>query len=365
MEKNKKHINGEDLDPKRNDEFIALLKEIKIRDDLIKSIKDKIIEKDILIEQLSKVLTQKGKAIKIPTNKNNQIFYNLTNAISHFEMNIFQEKEAKLFPTQLPYRVTNKIFEVEKQPNDIIIISKSNILQELNKSRGIIEIMNKEKLRLTSKLNSNKIKMKQLMKLVNEKFSFYTQKNHLLSQSISQITNNITKAEKEKYDLESVIFCQEDKITQLNNKINVLLEVIEQKDELLLKNKYKISELNEMLSNYQQLNGSMMGKKKSNNSLLIKNYSSSGMIVPKPKNNIKLKANISRINLNLSNSRGYSDRGILKLIDKSINEDKNNEKESEKLLIENKLNKVNEQKNKKRLSEVKQMINNLMNEISQ
>ena len=30
MEKNKKHINGEDLDPKRNDEFIALLKESSI-----------------------------------------------------------------------------------------------------------------------------------------------------------------------------------------------------------------------------------------------------------------------------------------------------------------------------------------------
>lgn len=364
MEKNKKHIKGEDMDPKRNDEFIALLKEIKTRDELIKNIKDKIKEKDILIEQLSKVLTQKGKAIKIPTNKNNKTFYNLTNTISHFEISIFHEMEANLFQTQLPYCAMNKMLEVDKQKNDITIISTSNILQELNKSKGIIEILNKEKLRLTSKINSNKIKMKQLMKLVNEKFSFYTKKNNLLSQSISQITNNITKAEKEKYDLESVIFGQEDKIAQLNNKINVLLEVIEQKDELLLKNKYKISELNERLSNYQ-LNDSIIGKNKSNHSLLIKNYSSGGLIIPKTKNNIKLKANISRINLNSSNSRGYSDRGILKIIDKSLFEDKNNEKESDKILIENKIYKVNEQKQKKKLSEVKQMINNLMNEISQ
>ena len=61
MENNKEIA---DTDPSKSPEYIRLLREIKSRDELMKDIKTKILEKDTLIEQLTKVLGQKGKIVK-------------------------------------------------------------------------------------------------------------------------------------------------------------------------------------------------------------------------------------------------------------------------------------------------------------
>ena len=355
MENNKEIA---DTDPSKSPEYIRLLREIKSRDELIKDIKTKILEKDTLIEQLTKVLGQKGKIVKMASTKNNIIYYNLTNLISHFDFSL----EGNNNP------IVNKTFNFAiDNRNQFSLISNVNTIEELSKSKSVIEQLNKEKLRLTSKINSNKLKMKQVMKMVNEKFSLYTRKNNLLSQSITQITNNISKAEKEKYDLESVIFQQEDKISQLTNQLNTLLESSEQKDAIITKHKILISELNGKLNSYKQINGTLMQKSKNDSLILNKNYSYKNLRIPKIPNNSSLVSkrnsmkNIGNISLNYSNNKGNTDRGMKRLFDRSVLDE---DSENQRILLESKINKVIEQKQTQKVNEVRSMLDNLVNDLS-
>ena len=288
-----------------NETFIKLLKEIRDRDTLIKDIKQKIEEKDILIEQLTQLAKKNTNTVNtsipltssiISPSNNNIMYNNLTNQITSFYVTlntpIPKEPSHPVFQTQQQhYTEYNVVFEGE-----LFIPAKNDLYAELEKSTKLNEILNQEKQNLCSKLNSNKTKVKQIFKIVNDKLNLCNKKNILLSESIMKITNNVTKAEKEKYDLEEIIFQQEDKINMLNKQIAKLLEVNEQKNEVIHKNKLVIKELNDKMEETLQKN--LMLKRKN------RNYNNSSMLkLPSiSKTNSKHKGNTLFSSLQLSSS---------------------------------------------------------------
>ena len=71
--------------------------------------------------------------------------------------------------------------------------------------------------------------------------------------------------------------------------------------------------------------------------------------------------NIGNISLNYSNNRGNTDRGIIRLFDRSVLDE---DSENQRLLLENKINKVMEQKQTQKVNEVRSMLDNLVNDLS-
>ena len=348
-----------------NETFIKLLKEIRERDSLIQEIKTKIQEKDILIEHLTKLANSQQINKKLPTPvpfdlpKNNSIYYNLTNQITTFFLTINPIPPKEPLNNQPYNTVPQKYFLF----NDLDVISEielfyyanNELMEELEKKNKLNEILNQEKLQLSSKLNSNKIKIKQIIKIVNEKINLYTKKNTLLSESISKITNNVTKAEKEKYDLEEIIFQQEDKINNLLKQISKANEVNEQKTEIIQKNKAIIKDLNEKLNELTQQN-TLLRKRNVSNS----NYSVKLPNIQKIYENNKRKGNVLYNSIQPSNStKNLFETSNL------INKLKFNEGEkATELKIEEKKSERKEQKQLRKLNEVKNLMNNLILEFN-
>ena len=348
-----------------NETFIKLLKEIRERDSLIQEIKTKIQEKDILIEHLTKLANSQQINTKLPTPipfdlpKNNSIYYNLTNQITSFFLTINPIPPKEPLNNQPYNTVPQKYFIF----NDLDVISeielfyyaKNELMEELEKKNKLNEILNQEKLQLSSKLNSNKIKIKQIIKIVNEKINLYTKKNTLLSESISKITNNVTKAEKEKYDLEEIIFQQEDKINNLLKQISKANEVNEQKTEIIQKNKAIIKDLNEKLNELTQQN-TLLRKRNVSNS----NYSVKLPNIQKIYENNKRKGNVLYNSIQPSNStKNLFETSNL------INKLKFNDGEkAPELKIEEKKSERKEQKQLRKLNEIKNLMNSLILEFN-
>ena len=58
---------------------------------------------------------------------------------------------------------------------------------------------------------------------------------------------------------------------------------------------------------------------------------------------------------------GNTDRGIIRLFDRSVLDE---DSENQRLLLENKINKVMEQKQTQKVNEVRSMLDNLVNDLS-
>ena len=169
-----------------NETFIKLLKEIRERDSLIQEIKTKIQEKDILIEHLTKLANSQQINTKLPTPtpfnfpKNNSIYYNLTNQITSFFLTINPSPPKEPLNTQQFQPIPQKYFIFNEldviSEIELFYYAKNELMEELEKKTKLNEILNQEKLQLSSKLNSNKMKIKQIMKIVNEKLNLYTKK---------------------------------------------------------------------------------------------------------------------------------------------------------------------------------------------
>ena len=183
----------------------------------------------------------------------------------------------------------------------------------------------------------------------------YTKKNTLLSESISKITNNVTKAEKEKYDLEEIIFQQEDKINNLLKQISKANEVNEQKTEIIQKNKAIIKDLNEKLNELTQQN-TLLRKRNVSNS----NYSVKLPNIQKIYENNKRKGNVLYNSIQPSNStKNLFETSNL------INKLKFNDGEkAPELKIEEKKSERKEQKQLRKLNEIKNLMNSLILEFN-
>lgn len=347
-----------------NEAFVKLLKEIRDRDTLIKDIKQKIEEKDILIEQLTQLAKTNANTANtniplsspiISPSNNNIMYNNLTNQITSFYVTlntpIPKEPSQPVLQTQQQhYTEYNVVFEGE-----LFIPAKNDLYAELEKSTKLNEVLNQEKQNLCSKLNSNKTKVKQIFKIVNDKLNLCNKKNILLSESIMKITNNVTKAEKEKYDLEEIIFQQEDKINNLLKQISKANEVNEQKTEIIQKNKAIIKDLNEKLNELTQQN-TLLRKRNVSNS----NYSVKLPNIQKIYENNKRKGNVLYNSIQPSNStKNLFETSNL------INKLKFNEGEkATELKIEEKKSERKEQKQLRKLNEVKNLMNNLILEFN-
>lgn len=345
-----------------NETFIKLLKEIRDRDSLIQEIKSKIQEKDILIEHLTKLANSQQLKTNLPTPtpfdfpKNNCIYYNLTNQITSFFLTINSIPPKEPINNQ---NIQSKYFLFNdldvKLEIELFFFAKNELTEELEKKTKLNEILNQEKLQLSSKLNSNKIKIKQIMKIVNEKINLYTKKNTLLSESISKITNNITKAEKEKYDLEEIIFQQEDKINNLLQQVSKANEVNEQKNEIIQKNKVIMKDLNEKINDLTQQN-TLLRKRNASNS----NYSVKLPNIQKIYGHNKRKGNVLYNSIQSSNSTKnlFETNHLLKKL-------KNNDEEkTPELKLEEKKSERKEQTQLRKLNEVKSLMNSLILEFN-
>ena len=211
-------------------------------------------KKDIIIEQLRKELFK----YYLTFNKNNTI-----NKQSELEKKIKKlDKKNNMLNNKLSsisYISTiendeKKKFQIEK--NSIFIKGNNN----KNNLKSLEKIIN---INQNDKVNISETYLKKKLIQNNNKLKIYEKQISFLSNSYNELIQKNGKLEKERLDLENIIFKQEDKITKLNNKLGEYNFVLKEKNN-------EMKELNNFYNNFEVRN---LGFKKFKLIKKEKNYS--------------------------------------------------------------------------------------------
>jgi hypothetical protein len=280
-------------------------------------------KKDIIIEQLKKELFK----YYLTCNKNNniQMHNEFEKKIKKLEKknNILNNKLLSISYISTIGNDEKKKFQIEK--NSIFIKGNSN----KNNLKSLEKIKNK-----TPNGNVNKTDNYYIKKLLHNKnkLKIYEKQISFLSNSNNELIQKNGNLEKERLDLEDIIFKQEDKITKLNNILG----------------KYNLSlmekniEMNESNNFYKNFEGKNMAFKK------IK-------LIKKDKNHFHNKNNSFDTNLNYKKIKNTINFPIIKL-KKEINN-------ISPIKNKDKLNKISnniEQNENEKIQEIKNMIEDLV-----
>ena len=216
-----------------------LLEQIKLNEKEIGKLKEKVTEKDKIINQLKVTISNLQKEQKLIVHDNDN-----TNDDEINQLKVEIENLRKEHKDEMTKVINEK---------DLIFKEKLGLENKISKMKaGIMEITE----RFEKELLSKEKKVKLINETNSKVFNDLQNKNLKLSKENTNLNNIISSLKKEKYDLETIVLKQEDTIKFLNS--NQKINISSLKKQLAKKNySEKILPINTNITSYKKQNNSI------------------------------------------------------------------------------------------------------------
>ena len=217
-----------------------LLEQIKLNEKEIGKLKEKVTEKDKIINQLKVTISNLQKEQKVIVHDNDNTNNEEINQLKEEIENLRKEHKDEMT------KVINE--------KDLIFKEKLGLENKISKMKsGIMEITE----RFEKELSLKEKKVKLINETNAKAFNDLQNKNSKLSNENINLNNIIRSLKREKYDLETIVLKQEDTIKFLNS--NQKLNISTLKKELFDKKNYseKILPINTNITSYKKQNNSI------------------------------------------------------------------------------------------------------------